>query len=138
MEDTFDSTGFKKHIGKMMLQLVWFLFFFTIIAHLFGLFWIFWWFDMPMHFLGGLFVGFLILYVAPKFYNVEHTKVFLLFLLASFVVGLGWEIFEASMDVLFKSTHTNWLDSLSDLGFDLAGSIFAYLLLLKSYPIRKG
>lgn len=137
MNEVFDSKGFRKYIGKMMLQLIWFLLFFTIIANLFGLFWIFWWFDMPMHFLGGLFVGFLVLYSIPKHFYMQNNRAFLTFLLVSFVIGLGWEFFEVSMDVLFKSTHTNWLDSLSDLGFDLAGSTFAYLLLLKSYPIRK-
>lgn len=138
MEDTFDRKGFKKHIGKMMLQLVWFLFFFTIIANLFGLFWIFWWFDMPMHFLGGIFVGFLVVYSVPSFFYKKNVHTFFIFLLVSLIIGLGWEFFEASMDILFKSKHTNFLDSLSDLSFDLAGSIVSYLLLLKSYPIRKG
>ena len=127
----------KKYIAHNMLTLVWVVFLFNTLAQLFHWYWIFWWFDMPMHFLGGMFVGFLVLYTKPRLFIGTTRKALFLFFFYSLCIGVGWELLEISMDIFIKHSQTNIIDTFSDIGFDLAGAGVTYLVLLYRNPIRK-
>lgn len=88
-----------------------------------------WWFDMPMHFLGGLWVGLaLIWFLKPK--ELNFPIVFRI-ILGVFLVGLAWEIFEIIVNQLAAQDPFNTLDTLSDLCFDLAGAFFSIIYFAK-------
>lgn len=100
-------------------------------------YWIMWWFDMPMHFLGGFFSAVLIMlffYRRLRYIDTVNTTRALLYLVAGTVVlGLVWELHEvvveraipAGMDIV------SFVDSISDLFFDTAGGLLAYLVVWK-------
>lgn len=99
-----------------------------------------WWFDMPMHFLGGIFLGFLALwfcsFLFPRVFSqvslATGASVVLAFVL--FVGGL-WEGFEFLVDHYTVLRGFNFLDTISDLCFDVAGgtAVLVYLIFNKDF-----
>ena len=98
-------------------------------------YWKFWWFDIMMHFLGGLWVGLmsLWLYYFSGFNShprKEKKFVFLFSIISVLTIGIGWEVFE----VLIQSNLSNgyWVDTTQDLIMDTLGALTAGFLCLKS------
>ena len=99
------------------------------------LFWYYsvWWFDMPMHFLGGLWVGLFFLWffsaenmpwghisteqVTPKL--IFQTIIFVL------IIGVLWEWFEFAVNNQIAGEPFKLIDTISDVFFDLAGGALA-------------
>jgi len=100
-------------------------------AESFYLYWIIWWLDYASHFIGGLSLGFLLLYI---FYESSFFKgkislskaIFISFILAV-IVGITWEIFEYA-NGLTQSTEKYSLDVAHDLLADALGTILALLI----------
>lgn len=95
---------------------------------------LFWWFDMPMHFLGGFFVLFLVVYVYLRFNPGLEGKIlnknFLYWaVFYTFLIGFGWEVFEWVTDFYTGAKAFHLLDTYSDLFFDMAGAFTAVLLI---------
>ncbi len=86
------------------------------------------WFDMLMHFLGGVWLGFFFLYVF--FSKDSFFKRFLVIILCALLVGVLWEVFEFYLNTI-STEFFNISDTLSDLCFDLAGSLFSFLYFYK-------
>jgi len=88
-----------------------------------------WYFDMPMHFLGGFWVGLVCIYVfSLKEFNFNLIfKVFL----CVFLVGFFWEIFEILVDKSITQNPFNSLDTISDMFFDLAGGGISIIYFFK-------
>ncbi len=89
-----------------------------------------WWFDMPMHFLGGLFVGLLVLFYTKRSINdavFMQGRDIALTLFLVLIVAFGWEVLEY---ILFRLGGDNFsfLDATSDLAFGLAGGSLATLI----------
>lgn len=84
-----------------------------------------WYFDMIMHFLGGLWVGLISLYFFSS--KTPYLKI-LLFVL---FIGLGWEIFELLFNNIIAQNPFNALDTISDIFFDLSGGLCAILYVWK-------
>ena len=87
----------KNHLHIFVILLA----FFISIAHLvalnFYLYFAFWWLDIVMHFLGGLFVALasLLVYIAVrKEEKLSRRKTALIVLLGIIVIGTSWEVFE--------------------------------------------
>jgi hypothetical protein len=88
-----------------------------------------WWFDMLMHFLGGVWVGLFFLYV---FYNKnKFLEQFLIILSCVLLIGVFYELFEVYVHNYIARDPFNILDTTSDIFFDLAGGVFALLYFLK-------
>lgn len=83
------------------------------------------WFDMVMHFLGGIFLALVAGSVgASLLKNASKTKIFIVVILFVLVVGIGWEVFEFSVQEIIKIRGLADIpDSFSDLFFDLIGGI---------------
>ena len=47
------------------------------------------------------------------------------------IIGLGWEMFEISINKFITQKSFNLVDSVSDIFFDLAGGLFAIFYFLK-------
>ena len=85
-----------------------------------------WWFDMPMHFLGGfsvLFFAAIIWLPARKW--VSNGRFLWEAVITTVLIGVLWEGLELYLYMQYGSPAFVTLDSLSDVGFDLAGALFA-------------
>lgn len=89
-----------------------------------------WWYDMPLHFFGGLFTGLLVIWFLMKyssFNKASYFKIVFWVLAISFVIGFVWEFYEIFFYKI-GSLNYSMLDATSDLFFDLAGSIQALFI----------
>ncbi len=78
------------------------------------------WFDMLMHFLGGLWLGFAFLWL--KGAGASYPKI----LLGVLAVGILWEVFELLIHQQFLQEPFDLPDTFSDLFFDLLGGSVAF------------
>jgi hypothetical protein len=100
----------------------------------------YWWFDIVMHFFGGLWVISLILflkrYFIINFINKDYYIVSLLMLVGLVVfVGLIWEFMEFIADRYVLKTGFTYMrgvyeDTLSDLLMDIIGGTFGAIVYL--------
>lgn len=109
----------KRKLAKRLIFLIFLILFLNFFAN--KLYWYssIWYFDMIMHFLGGFWVGLLYIYL---FLPVDFSKntVFKL-LLFTLIVGILWELFEMLVNEVISSNPFDFLDTTSDIFFDLAG-----------------
>jgi hypothetical protein len=103
-----------------------------------------WWFDMPMHFLGGLWIGLMGTWMyflgpfAKKDKLITISCVACVTLLSVFIIGVLWEGYEYFVQVSIPgATIGNPLDSLSDLFFDMAGGVAATMYLISHISFVK-
>jgi hypothetical protein len=94
-----------------------------------------WWFDIPMHFLGGFFVSLLAAWVfstyIPLSLQPKTVKEWiLLILIAVFIVGVLWEAYELVVDSFTRAGEYGYLDGTSDMFNDLAGGMLGLISLL--------
>lgn len=93
------------------------------LVHLFALahfwYWEYPWFDVPVHFLAGSFMGTAVVGVLGRF----KPKTFLL---AVVVGALGWELFELLVNVEHEANFV--LDTALDLLMDTLGITLAYAI----------
>ncbi len=106
------------------------------IAMQLDLYWIFGWFDIMMHFLGGFWFGF----VAVWFFffsdyvkvpnNSKFSSVLFIALLSALGIGVAWEIFEYFTGITF--TVNNYVaDTILDIIMDGVGGFVSALFLHK-------
>ncbi len=89
---------------------------------------IFWYFDMPMHFIGGFVSSLLILYIFYNKISIYNKLPTFYIIIGIFVMGIGWEVFEYVFNNIIAGQPWNMLDTISDICFDLAGGNFALFL----------
>ncbi len=97
-----------------------------ITATTFFLYWKYLWFDIPMHFLGGL-VCALGIAILPFFrvQYIEKRSSLLLYMLIVLGVGITWELFEYSTG-LYR-LETNLIpDTILDMCMDILGGVVGY------------
>lgn len=90
-------------------------------------YYLFWYFDMPMHFLGGVVVMYLLVYLFYNRISIQKSSNLFYLLAGVLIVGLGWEVFEYFLLNLYAGQPFNIIDSTSDIFFDLAGGILGLL-----------
>lgn len=88
-----------------------------------SLYWLYPWFDVLLHFLGGVWVFLALVWLAERF-RVPY-RVFLVFLGVLFV-GVGWEVFELLAGIPREANFV--LDTSIDLLMDSLGGITGVLL----------
>lgn len=91
---------------------------------------IFWWWDIALHTISGLaigFAGFMILFTLYNKRKIESSAFIIAFFSFMFAIGIGtiWEIFEFSMDQIFKLNmqKSGLVDTMSDLIVDSIGAL---------------
>jgi len=89
-----------------------------------------WYFDMFMHFAGGLWLGLAAIWLlfTENFYIRFVFKV----MFGVLLIGILWEVFEILVNNAIAQNPFNILDIVSDIFFDLAGGVTAVLYFLKS------
>lgn len=118
-----------KKLLKILVALILFILIVNFLANKFHWYFSIWYFDMIMHALGGLWVGFAALYLfTPKDLS---WKTICLVLLGVVFVGAGWEAFEFVFYNNLAQNPFNNFDTFSDLFFDLMGGTVAILYYFK-------
>lgn len=101
--------------------------FLHVIALKLSLYWHFWWFDMPMHFLGGAIVALGLFFLIDIKFPLSTVFERLPFtLLAVLAVALAWEYFELWAGIPIESDYV--VDTLTDLVMGLSGGYVGYYL----------
>lgn len=80
------------------------------------------WLDIPMHILGGfLFASLFLNIISDKYINFKNILYFVLF------IGISWEIFEYTLDIINLTSFPGWLDTFKDLLDDIIGAYLAFV-----------
>ncbi|XKT74725.1 MAG: hypothetical protein ACJKTH_01390 [Patescibacteria group bacterium UBA2163] len=98
------------------------------LASMYYLYWIFWWYDIIMHLLGGAFVALLFFWAHRAFPVLPMSRqlLFPVTLLVVLIIGILWEVFEYVTGSYGAVNYT--LDTTLDLAMDIAGMMSAYIL----------
>lgn len=99
------------------------------------LYWRIWWFDIPMHVLGGVWAG---LCAAWLLARRGHAFSLVWCLSFAFAVGVAWEIFEYSEGIATSRYLSYPMDTAKDLAMDLFGAAAGYLLAHRMSTEKKG
>ena len=104
------------------------------IALVFYFYWTLAWYDIMMHFLGGLTIGMFLICIF-KIANIRTRSFLTIFLLAMFI-SVDWEIFEYVNDII-NPTENYAVDTAYDLVMDALGITTAYLVTNARKPIQE-
>ncbi|MDO8521082.1 MAG: hypothetical protein Q7S52_03125 [bacterium] len=102
----------------------------------------FWWMDIPLHILGGMWIALfaLSLYYAHFWVREkDHSRVFVVvFAVAlTFSIGLLWEIYEFGVDRVVGDSGIGLADTLMDLVDDLVGALLGALVFIRGHYYKK-
>jgi hypothetical protein len=106
----------------------------TAVAYWWGVdnsfFWIYSWYDILLHLLGGVVMGLWAAAVAARM-HLTPLRALLLVLFIGVIGGVAWELFEIAFNMIKADNY--WLDTFADLGNDIVGGLVAWLLYLVLY-----
>ena len=97
------------------------------------LYWQFWWLDIAVHFLGGLWVSLALawfFFISPYVSRpsaLKLSRAFLIIVLGTLIIGCLWEVFEYSLG-LSVDAQGYAFDTVSDIVLDVAGGLLGYLI----------
>jgi hypothetical protein len=123
----------RKKLFKYILYLILFIFVANLIADKFYLYSSVWYFDMPMHFLGGFWLGLVMIWFLYSKIALSgfSLKLIIKIFLGIFLIGISWEVFELFFKNAIAQNPFNTLDTISDLFFDLSVGTLSVLYLLR-------
>jgi hypothetical protein len=128
----------RKTLFKRLAGLIFIIFILNFLAQKFYLYFSIWWFDMPMHFLGGLWLGFFFLWILS--YKDTVLKLDVLSVLKTLsgvlVLGIFWELFEFYFINHMAENPFNVLDTVSDIFFDIAGGLLGVFYYFRRFSGR--
>lgn len=123
----------RKKVFALVSFFIFFIFFLNFSANKFYWYSSIWWFDLMMHFLGGLWLGlFFIWYDYENFVELNFNKKNLLNLIYFVLfVGIAWEIYEILVNILFAQNSFDAIDTFTDLIADTFGGVIIFIFLKK-------
>ncbi|HAT68143.1 MAG: hypothetical protein A2481_00640 [Candidatus Yonathbacteria bacterium RIFOXYC2_FULL_47_9] len=93
-------------------------------------YWLMRWFDMPMHFAGGLWVAGVVLWW--RFFSgrcasapIAIKPLFIWAVMGAVGIGALWEVYEAGVSYLTVGHMNDMFDTFGDLVFDILGGLMA-------------
>lgn len=106
---------------------IWIMLVLQIAASVWSLYWILPWFDILMHFLGGVWLGLTIFALLTRSipYLLTHKALMVIVLVSgTLFIGFAWEIMEFFLDLVLGTNmfQPDLPDTLIDLAMDMAGS----------------
>lgn len=120
----------RRFFPKFLVVLLLIIFIVQIFALKYYWYWTMRWFDMPMHFAGGVWLAGAAIWW--RFFRDDSTespglsRLVVWGVFAAFVVGFSWEIYESSVSFLVIGHINDIIDTGSDILFDvLGGLVFA-------------
>lgn len=125
----------RKKLLIRLVFLIFFIFLVNLIASEFYWYYSIWYFDMIMHFLGGLWLGLAIFWL----FSIKELslKLILKIVLGVLLISIFWEIFEILVNNIIAQNPFSALDTVSDICFDLAGGILAVIYFLKRIMFKQ-
>ncbi len=124
-----------KKLSIYACLLVFFIWLVNALANTFHWYSAMWWFDIPMHVMGGMFLGLAIGAVCFKrILSLSRGEVLVTVLLFVLIVGIGWEVFEYFVQSFIKGSTqlANIMDSVKDMMMDLIGGLLASTFVLRA------
>lgn len=118
---------------KLLIHLVVLIFFiFAVNATAYKFYWYseIWWFDMVLHFMGGVWLG--LFFIHLFFHEYWSFDTIFKIILGVLLVGIFWEIYEIFVNDYITRNPFNTRDTISDICLDLAGGLFAILYYTKN------
>ncbi len=103
------------------------------IASDYGYYWTVDWYDIMMHFLGGLWTALFVIWISDSFPSFGLGRFISLrnILLWTIAVGVAWEVFELVMGFSDLLMSDYWSDSILDLIMDTIGGFAAFKVFKK-------
>jgi hypothetical protein len=102
------------------------------IALTFSLYWYYWWFDILMHFWGGVLLGVLFyIVIKSRWFNLKPKTLLMVGYLL--IVTLGWEFFE--LLIKFTASNNYWSDTLIDVLMGLIGGLLVHAI-ARTYTMK--
>jgi len=123
---------------KLFLRLafvIFLVFFMNFFAGKFYWYYTIWYFDIVMHILGGFFVG-LLIFGLLNIKDISFNNIFKI-IFGVLMVGIAWELFEFVFSNIIAQESFNFLDTISDVFCDLAGSILAVIYFSKRIILKE-
>lgn len=122
-----DSIIERKRLFKTLANSIILLFLLNYFAVKFYWYYSIWYFDMPMHFLGGFSTGLVVIWLLSFFNSsfILTSKLIFKIIFGVLLIGILWEVFEILVNNITVQNSFNILDTTSDIFFDLAGGLFA-------------
>lgn len=122
------NMDFKKLLVRLA-SLIFFIFLLNYLAMKFHWYSSIWYLDMPMHFLGGVWLGLIFIW----FFRLKEIdiKIILEIIFCVLFVGILWEYFEYIVNIYTTQNNFNILDTTSDILFDLSGGLFSIFYFLR-------
>ena len=95
-----------------------------------------WYFDMIMHFLGGVWVGLFFIYTL----SVDEASLKSLWrvVLLTLLIGVSWEVYEFVVNNMIGRVPFDILDTLSDIFWDVAGGLVSLFYFSKIIMMVRG
>ena len=125
----------RRDIGIISFLLGWGIFFLNLVASYFSWYTSVWWFDMLMHFSGGLFLGCAVLLFSysrkVSFFGSEDHPDYKRMLIVPLISIIIWELIEYSLS-RYGGDPFYILDSISDACLGFAG-----VLVVLSFSVKK-
>jgi len=104
----------------------------------YNLFFLIWWFDIPLHFLGGVWACLFVRYVYVRCGlelqgNGNKIALFVFFVSSVMLIGVAWEFYEFIFDrYIYLAGYTRlagvYENTLKDLFFDFIGAVVGYFI----------
>ena len=124
-----------RHLSSALAALILFIWGVNMFAEHVHLYYLLWWFDIPMHMLGGLWIALtsLVVYYHMGFHRHDRSVSFVVtaMLAATLIVGIFWEVFEFSVAHFVKLNDNGVFDTLKDLLDDMIGAVIASVIFIK-------
>lgn len=122
-----------KDLFRQQAYLVIFIFLANFLANRFHLYYSIWWFDVFMHFTGGVWLGLVFVWFLNKRGQPLDLNFSLIIKASAWIllVGVGWEVFEYYFINYVAQNGFDRFDTISDLLLDLSGGLCAILYLWK-------
>jgi hypothetical protein len=93
----------------------------------YSFYWLYPWYDIAIHAIGGAAIGLLILFILWRFvYSKEFFLLIISMLILVSVVGLVWEFFEFSTGLTFTSSNYP-RDTFIDISMTSFGGVLAFI-----------
>lgn len=108
-----------------------------ILALEFYLYWQYPWFDVPMHFLGGVIVALSVYAMLDFGLPLPKWSVTLLTVLVFvFIVGVIWEVWEVLAEVSTRERNYTF-DTTLDLVMDMLGGVLGYIIGSRTHTLEQ-
>lgn len=115
----------RENLLKHLIFLMFFIFLAHLLAEQFYWYYSIAWFDMFMHFLGGVWLGLFFFYVFSRNKQIVPFALKIIFFIL--MVGILWEVFQFFTKNYIGGDPFDSMDTLSDIFFDLLGGLCVIL-----------